>query len=98
MSGVPEGVVARRMVAEGRVQGVGFRWYVMTRAQALGVRGWVRNLPDGRVEVVALGSPEMVAKLETVVRDGPPGARVTGITSSDVPHEDVDAKSFIVRH
>jgi acylphosphatase len=98
MSGAGEGVVARRMIAEGRVQGVGFRWYVMTRAQALGVGGWVRNLPDGRVEVVAVASPETVARLEAAVRDGPPGAHVSRVTSSDIPHEDVDAKSFTVRH
>ena len=98
MSETGEELVARRLVIEGRVQGVGFRWYVLSRAQPLGVRGWVRNLPDGRVEVVAMATAGTVARLEGIVREGPPGARVTCITSCDVPHEDVDAKSFIIRH
>ena len=92
------GAAGRRLLVEGRVQGVGFRWFVMTRAQRLGLGGWVRNLPDGRVEVVAFGSSEAMAALEAEVREGPAGAHVTRITSSDVPHEDVDAKSFTVRH
>ena len=70
----------------------------MRRAEALGVGGWVRNLPDGRVEVVAAGTPESLARLEELVREGPPGARVSRVTCADVPHEDVDAKSFTVRH
>jgi len=97
MSGGGDPVV-RRLLVEGRVQGVGFRWFVMTRAQRLGVGGWVRNLPDGRVEVVAAGGVEAVAALEAQVREGPPGAHVIRVTSDDVPHEDVDAKSFTVRH
>ena len=99
MSGESEGrLLGRRLVAEGRVQGVGFRWFVLRQAQALGVQGWVRNLPDGRVEVVGLASPEALAQLEAMVQEGPPGSRVTRVTSADVPHEDVDAKSFTVRH
>src|SRR5262249_6953851 len=90
--------VARRLIVEGLVQGVGFRWFVVRRAQALGVGGWVRNLPDGRVEVVAIAGSDLVAQLEAAVREGPSGAHVTRVTSSDVPHEDVDAKSFTVRH
>jgi acylphosphatase len=60
----------------GRVQGVGFRWYVVEIARELGLAGWVRNRPDGIVEIAAAGNPEALAKLETAVAAGPRGARV----------------------
>lgn len=90
--------VARRWVLEGRVQGVGFRWYAMNQGQALGVRGWVRNREDGAVEVVALALPETMERLDAALVQGPPGARVTRITREDVPHQFVDAKSFVIKH
>jgi acylphosphatase len=61
---------------EGRVQGVGFRWFVVEKAEELGVGGWVRNRPDGRVEIAAAGPREALEKLEMAVRAGPRGARV----------------------
>jgi acylphosphatase len=91
------GLVARRWVVTGRVQGVGFRWYVLSLAQGLGVRGWVRNREDGAVEVVGLATESTIGRLDAIVRRGPPGSRVTDVTLEDVPHEDVDAKSFIVK-
>ena len=91
-------VAARRWVAQGRVQGVGFRWYIRERAQGAGLRGWVRNLPDGSVEVLALGSPEVLEAFEPVIRRGPPGAHVTTLTGEDVPHEGVDTNSFTIKH
>jgi acylphosphatase len=60
----------------GRVQGVGFRWYVMKKARELGLAGWVRNGPDGIVEIAAAGKPEVLAQLEAALSAGPPGARV----------------------
>ena len=87
-----------KWVVRGRVQGVGFRWFVHRQAQAHGVAGWARNLDDGSVEVVALGSPEAVAALERDVRHGPRGAHVTGLTAEQVPHEAVDTKSFTIKH
>ena len=60
----------------GRVQGVGFRWYVMELARKLGLAGWVRNRPDGIVELAAAGEPDALAKLEAAVAAGPPGAHV----------------------
>ena len=60
----------------GRVQGVGFRWYVMKIARELGLAGWIRNKPDGIVEIAAAGTPEVLAKLEAALSAGPPGARV----------------------
>ena len=60
----------------GRVQGVGFRWYVMEIARELGLSGWVRNRPDGIVELAASGDTAALAKLEAAVAAGPGGARV----------------------
>jgi acylphosphatase len=68
--------VARRFVIAGRVQGVGFRWFTHDAAAREGVHGWVRNLADGSVEVVAEGDRSDVDRLEAAVRRGPGSARV----------------------
>lgn len=93
-----EGLACRQWVVSGRVQGVGFRWFVLNNAEALGVRGWVANLPDGAVEVVGLASESTLGLLEDVLSRGPRSARVERITSQDVPHQTVDSKSFIIKH
>jgi acylphosphatase len=62
--------------ASGRVQGVGFRWFVRERARRLDLAGWVRNEPDGSVEVAAAGLPESLAALRRTLLEGPPGAHV----------------------
>jgi acylphosphatase len=64
---------------EGRVQGVGFRWFVVEKAEELGVGGWVRNRPDGRVEIAAAGTRDALQKLEVAIREGPSGARVEAV-------------------
>lgn len=64
---------------EGRVQGVFFRDSTRQRAQALGVAGWVRNLPDGAVEAVAEGPADAVDALVRWCHEGPPAARVTAV-------------------
>ena len=69
-------VIARRYVLAGRVQGVGFRWFVHDAAAREGVHGWVRNLADGRVEVVVEGDVESMDRLDAAVRRGPAHARV----------------------
>jgi acylphosphatase len=61
---------------QGRVQGVGFRWFVHREASELELRGWVRNTEDGDVEVVASGTPEDLAELRASVKKGPRGSRV----------------------
>jgi acylphosphatase len=61
---------------KGRVQGVGFRWYVHREAGALGLRGWVRNTEDGHVEVVASGDAEDLAQLLEALHKGSRGSRV----------------------
>ena len=60
----------------GRVQGVGFRWYVVEKARELRLSGWVRNKPDGNVELAAAGPRDALEKLEAAVSAGPPGAFV----------------------
>jgi acylphosphatase len=60
----------------GRVQGIGFRWYVVDVARELRLAGWVKNRADGNVELAAAGEADALAKLEAAVTSGPPGARV----------------------
>jgi len=63
-------------LVQGRVQGVGFRWYVHREASELDLRGWVRNTEEGEVEVVASGSEADLAELRASLRRGPRGSRV----------------------
>ncbi|MDQ6871324.1 MAG: acylphosphatase [Gemmatimonadota bacterium] len=67
----------------GRVQGVGFRWFVVELARRLQLAGWVRNRPDGKVEIAASGSADALAKLESAVSSGPPGAHVQAVSKLD---------------
>lgn len=73
------GLVARRARVEGRVQGVYFRASAVERAEALGLRGYARNLPDGAVEILAVGPPEAVESLLAWLWHGPPLARVDAV-------------------
>jgi acylphosphatase len=68
-----------RVRVHGRVQGVFFRNWTMTRARSLGIRGWVRNRRDGSVELVAYGEDEAVEALTAACRTGPPAAQVERI-------------------
>jgi acylphosphatase len=65
----------------GRVQGVGFRWWTVRTATRLGLRGTVRNCPDGSVEIVAAGKPVAMRAFAALIADGPLGARVDRIES-----------------
>ena len=82
----------RRYLVSGRVQGVGFRWFVEREAATLGVAGWVRNRDDGRVEVMATGTQDQLAALHRSLQAGPRAARVDAIIASPAPF--LDAKSF----
>lgn len=63
----------------GRVQGVGYRWFIRERARHLDLAGWVRNRDDGAVEIAASGSDDAVQTLVRVAEKGPPGAHVSGV-------------------
>ena len=71
--------MARRYVVRGRVQGVGFRWFVDHEARQLGLAGWVRNNFDGTVEVLAIGNQQQLAELGRKLRQGPRAARVDDV-------------------
>jgi Acylphosphatases len=66
-------------LVKGRVQGVGFRWFVHREATELDLRGWVRNTEDGDVEIVAAGNVQDLAELRTSLRKGPRGSRVDNL-------------------
>ena len=74
---------ARRFLVRGRVQGVGFRWFVEREARLLGIAGWVRNNSDGAVEVFAQGTREQLSGLRDRLRQGPRAARVDQVEESD---------------
>lgn len=73
------------VLVRGMVQGVGFRAHTQWEAARLGLRGYVRNLRDGRVEVVAEGTREDLERLERFLRAGPPGARVAQVEARWLP-------------
>ncbi|MGC2209757.1 MAG: acylphosphatase [Candidatus Korobacteraceae bacterium] len=73
----------RRYLVRGRVQGVGFRWFVEREAQLIGVGGWVRNRDDGAVEVLASGTDEQLGTLYDKLREGPRAARIDGVDVDD---------------
>jgi acylphosphatase len=74
---------ARRFLVRGRVQGVGFRWFVEREAHILQIAGWVRNNHDGSVEVVAMGTREQLAGLRSRLQEGPRAARVDDVAESE---------------
>lgn len=79
---------AQRLTARiiGRVQAVGFRWWARTRAEKLGLTGWIMNEPDERVvAVVAEGPPDHLDRFEELLRQGPPSARVDRLEASREP-------------
>lgn len=76
-------MMQRKYRIHGRVQGVGFRHFVMTRARSLRLRGFVRNLADGSVECLAAGPAEQLLELERHLRQGPAHSRVAGVDAED---------------
>ena len=75
---------ARRFLAMGKVQGVGFRWFTRRAASELGVAGRVRNLPDGRVETEAAGTVDRLDAFREKLQQGPSGSRVTKIEEQEI--------------
>src|SRR5258708_37636878 len=83
MASTENTTLARRFVVRGRVQGVGFRWFVEREAHILGIAGWVRNNHDGNVEVLAQGTRDQLSGLHGRLREGPRAARVDAGGGSD---------------
>jgi acylphosphatase len=83
MTSPEKSIEARRFIVRGRVQGVGFRWFVEREAQMLGIAGWVRNNSDGSVEVMAQGTANQISGLHSRLREGPRAARVDEVETSD---------------
>ena len=77
-------LVGRRYIVKGRVQRVGFRFFVEDAAQREGIQGYVRNQHDGSVEIVAEGDAEALQRFEMAVRRGPAGARVDDVDTIEV--------------
>ena len=90
---------AKRFVVRGRVQGVGFRWFVEREAKQLGLAGWVQNNEDSTVECLAAGPLEKVQALKAKLEQGPRASRVDRVDESDVgPEQTTGAlKSFEIR-
>jgi acylphosphatase len=80
--------MVRHFLVKGRVQGVGFRWFVHREAAALGLSGWVRNTEDGHVEVLAAGNAESLADLAQALRKGSRGSRVDAVLEHDLDEKE----------
>jgi acylphosphatase len=76
-------IETKRYLVRGRVQGVGFRWFVEREAHMLGIAGWVRNNHDGSVEILAQGTRNQLSGLHSRLREGPRAARVDAVDVSD---------------
>jgi len=83
-----------RFLVSGMVQGVGFRWFVARHARSLGLAGFARNLPDGRVEVVVSGPDEALPELERLLHAGPANAHVEAVERSSETARVLAGNSF----
>lgn len=83
---------AVRLIVQGRVQGVGYRWWTRETARGLGLDGWVRNLTDGSVEILAIGGAQAVDQLVARCHEGPAAARVSAVTVE--PAKDDGSRGF----
>lgn len=82
----------------GRVQGVGFRYFTQKNASALGLKGWVKNLPDGRVEAMVSGSGKKVDELIKKCKEGPSSAFVKDIQVETIEHKKSALPEFEIRY
>ncbi len=89
--------VRAHVYVSGMVQGVFFRWHTREEAERLGVKGWVRNLPDGRVEAVFEGEKEAVKAIIEFCKRGPPAARVENVEVRWEPYKG-EFKDFKIRY
>ncbi len=85
-----ERLEVKHFLVKGRVQGVGFRWFVHREAAALGLRGWVKNTDEGHVEIVAAGDAEQLAELMTALRKGSRGSRVDAVLDHELEAQEAE--------
>lgn len=90
-------MVCKRVFIQGKVQGVGFRFHAHEKASALNLTGWVKNLADGRVEILVAGKPNSVEEMIEWARKGPSAAKVTDVEVLDVKDESPKEPFFINR-
>lgn len=90
-------MTGRRWLVSGRVQGVGFRSFCVRAANSLGIDGWVRNLADGRVEVIGMGRTDDLDRLADALRSGPSFARVDRVDCSPLDEPVECGPGFDVR-
>jgi acylphosphatase len=86
----------KRYFVSGIVQGVGFRFFVQREAEKLRVGGYTRNLFDGRVEVLAIGSPEQLDAMKRALERGPRFSSVSGVREEETQHSPKYAKEFVI--
>lgn len=94
---IPETSRRRHIVVSGHVHGVGFRYATRHEAVRLGLRGWVRNIDDGKVEIVAEGDAAAVDALQAWCQRGPAGANVTSVVATDIPAREALGSFMITR-
>ena len=87
-------MICRRSFVSGRVQGVFYRATCVRKAESLGLRGFARNLDDGRVEVLACGEPAAVEQLIAWLWEGSPASKVTGVDTADADVAEVQRPGF----
>jgi acylphosphatase len=89
---------SRRYFVSGMVQGVGYRYFAMRAAQRLGLGGYAKNLPDGRVEVYAVGSASKLAEFRKELERGPQGAAVAAVAEEAAPLTPDFARGFSIEY
>lgn len=87
----------QQFIVHGRVQGVGFRWFVQRTATELGLSGWVRNEPDGTVRVEARGDGPQLQELSGQLSTGPPGSSVERVDALDATNQTTEGTFRILR-
>ncbi len=90
-------MLCKRYFISGEVQGVNFRWATAEHARSLGLKGYARNLPDGRVEVLAAGARESLDRLERWLWQGPPLAKVSELRTLDADMQEAPADFRVLR-
>jgi acylphosphatase len=95
---VSESRLAKRYFVSGRVQGVGYRYFVQDAAEKFGIAGYVRNLDDGRVEVLAVGTSGQLAQFRELLKRGPTFSSVSEVREETAGDERGYETGFVIRH